>query len=109
MTGRSFAFPSQGDLFTYPRSAGWRDPTTSRDNALRIEATGRARTLRDTVRAFFDEGGIDTADGLALRLGLPFRAIQPRVSELRAQGYIKPTGERRLGSGGGTCHVWVKA
>lgn len=98
----------QPDLF-YPHAAGFKEYTTSRDNAERITKSGRAQTLRDQVKAFFDNGGQATADEIATLMGQPFRAIQPRVSELRAQGFITPTGLRRLGSGGGTSHVWKKA
>lgn len=90
----------------YPESAGYREHTTSRENAERIEASGKAQTLRDQVRRFFEEGRTATADEVATYLDQPFRAIQPRCSELRAQGLIEPTGERRTGSGGGSCHVW---
>jgi hypothetical protein len=100
------------DLFTYrkyPESPGWKEPTTSRDNALRIEKSGKAQTLRDRARKFFEEGGEATSDELADILGVPYRSFQPRCAELRAQGFIEPTGERRPGSGGGSSHVWKKA
>ncbi len=101
----------QPDLFTshFPYSAGYREHTTSKENAEQIEKSGRAKTLREKVKALFDSGITATADEIAEMLHEPFRAAQPRVSELRAQGYIKPTGERRTGSGGGSSHVWCKA
>lgn len=104
-----------GDLFikaqeaSYPHAAGWRDPGTSKENAERIEASGKANTLREKVRAIFDQGRQMTADEIATFLNEPFRALQPRVSELRAQGYIIATGERRKGSGGGSANVWKRA
>jgi Fic family protein len=99
---------SQLNLF-YPQKAGWREPTTSRDNALRIEASGKAKTLRERAKQFFEDGGEATADELSTILGVPFRSGQPRVAELRAQGFIEPTGIRRKGSGGGSSHVWKKS
>ena len=102
----------QPDLFSYrkyPEAPGWRDPTTSRDNAERIEKSGKAQTLRERARKFFEDGGQATADELAVILGEPCRSAQPRVAELRAQGFIEPTGIRRKGSGGGSSHVWKKA
>jgi hypothetical protein len=96
-------------LDRFPYAAGFRDRTTSKDAAEKIEASGRAQTLRDRVWAFFEAGGQATADELATKLNEPFRAIQPRVSELKAKGLIVPTGERRKGSGGGSAHVWRKA
>lgn len=92
----------------YPETAGFREHTTSRENAERIEETGRAATLRARVMAFFEAGGEATADEVAEQLQSSYRAIQPRISELRAQDLIEPTGERRVGSGGGTAHVWRK-
>ena len=97
----------QPDLFTYPHHAGYRDRTTSRDNALAIEKSGKAQSLRDRARKFFEEGGTATADELATVLGVAFRSCQPRVVELKQQGLIAATGERRRGSGGGLAHVWA--
>lgn len=93
----------------YPQVAGFKEPTTSKENAARIEKSGRAKTLRDKVKAFFDAGNKATADEVAIALEIPFRACQPRVAEMRALGLIKPTGERRLGSGGGSANIWEKA
>jgi predicted ArsR family transcriptional regulator len=101
------------DLFAwkpnYPYTAGFKEHSTSKDAAETIEASGRATTLRDRVQAFFDAGHQATADEVAGILKEPFRAVQPRLSELRAKGLIVPTGERRKGSGGGSAHVWRKA
>jgi hypothetical protein len=99
----------QFDFFEYPYRAGFKENSTSRDNAKRIEESGRAPTLRERVRVYFELGGEATADELAIILEQQFRSIQPRLSELRAIGFIKPTGERRRGSGGGDAHVWRKA
>lgn len=90
----------------YPDVAGFREHTTSKDAAEHIESTGRAKTLRDRVTAYFVAGHEATADEVAIALGEPFRAVQPRVAELRAKGLIEPTGIRRQGSGGGMAHVW---
>ena len=100
---------NQPTLWSYPHTAGYREPTTSKDAAETIEASGRAQTLRDRVLAHFDAGHQSTADEVALALNEPFRAVQPRCSELRAKGFIKPTGIRRIGSGGGSSHVWSRA
>lgn len=99
---------TQLSLLDYPLQAGFKENTTSRENAERIEATGRAQTLRERVLAFFNSGNQATADEVAVILKQQFRAIQPRLSELRARGQIEPTGERRVGSGGGTANVWRK-
>lgn len=93
-------------ILDYPHHAGAKEPTTSTENAERIERSGRAKTLRERVKAEFETGIHVTADEMAELLGEPPRAIQPRVAELRAQGLIEPSGIRRKGSGGGTAHVW---
>lgn len=90
----------------YPESAGWRDETTSRENAEAIEASGKASSLRKRALAFFQAGGMATADGLAELFGESYRSVQPRVAELRQQGFIEPAGGRGKGSGGGTANVW---
>ena len=93
----------------FPHTAGYKEPTTSKENATRIEKSGRAKTLRDKVKAFFDAGNTATADEVAEILQEPFLAVRPRIAEIHVQGLIKPTGERRRAAGNGTCHVWVKA
>ncbi len=99
----------QFDFFEYPHHAGYRENTTSKENADRIEASGRAPTLRERVRVFFELGGQASSLELAEILGVQFCSIQPRISELKAIGFIKASGTRRIGEGGGTAHVWRKA
>jgi predicted ArsR family transcriptional regulator len=101
---------TQADLFSYPYTAGYKEPTTSRENAERIEKSGKAETLRQRVLSCFQaSGAIATADEIAAFLGEHILAIRPRLSELRAKGLIEPTGERRQSSCGGTAHVWKAA
>lgn len=90
----------------YPDEAGFKEGSTSQENAERIEASGRASTLRQRVLFFFQQGGRATADELAGIMREPFLAIRPRLSELRTKGLIEPTGERRRAAGGGVAHVW---
>lgn len=94
------------NLFSYPHHAGFKDSTTSREAAENIEKSGRAATLRHRVWTFFAMGGNGTSEDVANRLGEPFQAIQPRISELRKQGKVEPSGERARLSRGGMGHVW---
>lgn len=91
------------DLFSirprYPQAPGFKEATTSRDAAEKIGATvneRRAAVLREIASA---PNGL-TADEVASRLGLSVLAVRPRVSELKADGKIVPTGERRPNSSG---------
>ena len=90
----------------YPNAAGWRDNTTSREAADRI--AGSLEPLRKKVLDLIAK----TPDGLAVHeianlLGKSVAAVQPRVSELRRQGEVKPSGQRRLNSSGMSAHFWV--
>jgi len=97
---------NQPDLFSYPRAAGWKEPTTSRGAAEALEAKGIAATVRSAVLGLFEAGVQDTADGIAARLGFSILTVRPRVSELARQGLIERTGEHRPSSQGVMSAVW---
>lgn len=99
----------QPDLWTaprYPRRAGFKERTTSRDAAQRIEGRGRARGLRRAVLGAFELGWTGTADELAANMGESILTIRPRVTELHKQGQLETTGERRRNASGASAHVW---
>lgn len=99
----------QPDLWTaakYPRRAGFKEATTSKAAADRIEAKGRARKLRDAVLGAFELGWQGTADELADRLNESVLAIRPRVSELHKQGWLEHAGTRHRNASGASAHVW---
>jgi DNA-binding MarR family transcriptional regulator len=91
------------DLFSYPASPGYREPTTSRDAAHAMH--GSAKILRDRVLAAFkrEEG---TSDEIADRLGESILSVRPRVTELSRMNLIERTGERRHNASGMSAHVW---
>ena len=101
------------DLFTwgihYPKRAGFKEPTTSKDAANAIEAKGRAATLREAVLAFYKAGREATADEVAEAMGESPLSIRPRVAELKAAGKLIETGQRRKSSTGRSSHVWRAA
>jgi hypothetical protein len=100
---------NQPDLFTYPFAAGYTERSTSKDAADQIEKSGRAKSLREKVLAFFDAGHEGTSEVVAEIMGEPFQAIQPRISELRKQGKVIPSGRRERMDRGGMGHVWKRA
>jgi hypothetical protein len=85
----------------YPERAGHKERGgTSQAAAEAIEAEGRGETLRSRVLAYYTAGASATPDMVALVLGESILAIRPRCSELRAQGLLELTGERRRSDGG---------
>jgi hypothetical protein len=96
-------------MTSYPYEAGFRENQTSKLAANAIEDSGRAETLRNKVLGFLYSNKTGTADEIASALDEPIWSIQPRISELRAQGLLIASGLRRKSARGGTAHVWVKA
>src|SRR5689334_11553626 len=107
-------------MLNYPNTAGYTEPTTSKDAAEAVEGSGKARTLRAEVLRVLrtseemlagsftnpiDVGGM-TADELAAEMGESVFSVRPRVAELHKQNLITPTGERRKSSNGRASHVW---
>ena len=89
----------------YPDSPGWRDATTRREAAERIAP--RAPSLRERVLKLISEcpEGVAVHEA-ALLLKVPVPSLQPRFSELRRLGEIKPSGQRRTNASGMSAHVW---
>lgn len=92
----------------YPDAPGWRESTTSKEAAERIADS--AIPLRKRVFNLIAE----TPGGLAVHeiadlLGRSVAAVQPRVSELRRLGEIKPSGQRRVNQSGMSAHHWTLA
>lgn len=96
----------QLDIFSYPRTAGYTDGTTSKDAAEAIEGSGRAATLRERVEAFFRQGHLATADEVAAALAISPFSARPRVTELYKLGVIERTGHVKLSDNGKSSHVY---
>lgn len=94
------------DLFSYPRSPGHKEQTTSREAAMAV--AGDAAVLRERAYAALAEAGERglTADGVAKVLRRDRLSVRPRISELRATGRIIPTGERRKNESGLRAKIW---
>lgn len=84
----------------YPCHAGTKTGTTSSEAAERIEASGRAETLRQQCLAALKDGGA-TAKELAAYLQVDICSVRPRLSELKARQLIEESGLRRDKQ-----HVW---
>jgi hypothetical protein len=83
--------------------------TTSHAAAERIAPV--AGTIREKVLACLRTGGPLTTDQIAARINHPYVSVQPRVSELKADGKVEDSGQRRIGQWGVANIVWkiVKA
>jgi predicted ArsR family transcriptional regulator len=90
---------------TYPGSPGWKEPTTSREAAERIAST--AANVRHLVMGcVINHPAGMTADEIAVYLGIDKLTVRPRLSELRAEGRIEPTGMRRKNASGHSAMTW---
>lgn len=90
---------------TYPYRAGYKDHTTAREAAQRMETSGRAAALRAAVLAVYRAGWEGTADEVAARMNEDVLSIRPRVSELYKQGWLERTGRRHRNASGNAAHV----
>lgn len=86
----------------YPFIASWKEPTTSRDAAIAIEASGTAQRLRKRILDALREP--QTAKEVAALIGVDINSARPRITELKEQNLVRATGDRRNGQ-----HVWVMA
>lgn len=73
----------------YPNAAGFSERTTSEQAAIKIERSGRAQTVRERVLELFKSDFRGTTQQVADRLNVPYVTVQPRISELQAQGEIE--------------------
>jgi hypothetical protein len=104
-----FGEPIDEDPRTYPDAAGFKgEHETGRDAAADInKKLGRIkRMVRDAIAASERKGL--TPEECAHVTGEPRVTCQPRFSELKSQGVIVPSGERRTNpSSGKSAVVWV--
>lgn len=91
----------------YPISPGWKEPTTSREAAVKVAPV--AKTHRDqallALRMAWPAGL--TADEVAAKLGRRELAIRPRISELKDMGAIQNSNQRRKNQNGMSAIIWV--
>lgn len=77
------------DLFTmtYPSTPGWKEPTTSRDAAKRLEQ--KACIARDQARILYALRRQATCKELAELLKLDINYVRPRCTELKDDGLLE--------------------
>lgn len=89
----------------YPGVPGWKEPTTSRDAAVKIES--RAALVRDLVMGTLREYPGLTADEIADHLGIDKLTVRPRVSELHtAQEIERVPDVTRKNTSGARAATW---
>lgn len=93
------------DMFKYPNSAGYYEVDTSIDAANAIEASGRATSIREQIKRYFNVALYATADEVAFVLGEDILAVRPRITELVKQGFLKDSGKRRPNRSGKMARV----
>lgn len=93
------------DLFTYgydiyPTVAGFKVAGTSQEAAASVDAKTLQRLVLTELRK-----GPGTPDEIAERLRIDKLSIRPRCSELKAQGRVVDTGDRRRNANGKSAAV----
>ncbi len=84
---------------------GHRDTDTSREAAKKVAPA--ARTIRDRILKIMSAWpGPMTADEISQQTGIYFGSVRPRISELRRDGLIEDSGERRDGEHGMKLIAW---
>ena len=78
----------------YPKDPGYQNTDTSK--AAAVSMKGRVATIQEAVVDCLELHGRKATFELAALLGKSYRSVQPRTSELRLEGRIKDTGERRI-------------
>jgi hypothetical protein len=88
----------------YPNRAGWKDPTVSRDNALkgRVEFT----RMQHMVLLLYRRGFVGTADDAANALHISPFSCRPRCTELLKMGELR---RLRVDHGNPGRRAWVLA
>lgn len=92
----------------YHGTPGFKEPTTSRDAAVKFKAHASALRVQVLAEIAGAAAGL-TADEVAERLRQNVLAIRPRVSELRElQKIERVPGVRRKNASGMSAAVWRK-
>jgi len=88
---------------SYPLAAGSKTGGTSAEAAKKIHAARLQKAVLCVLQA--NPGGL-TADEVAAELAESILSIRPRVSELKRQGLVEKTRERRRNISGMSASVW---
>lgn len=94
-------------MSTYPETPGFKgNPNGPGAEAATFYAP-QVKGRRLQVLRGLDEGP-GTAEQIGERIGLHWYLTRPRLSELKALGYVAETGARGRGALGGSVSVWRK-
>jgi len=92
----------------YPLEAGYKEQSTSKEAANKINSRGRTRKLRkktlDAIRRKGSYGA--TPEEIAEILSESILSIRPRFTELKLLKEIEDSGDRRRNSFGSNTKVW---
>ena len=91
------------DLFSYPTTPGYRKRETSKEAASQVKNVSE---LHEKIWFMLSEKGALTDYELADAIGIEFRKVQPRRSELAAQGKLIDSGTRRKTPYGRNAICW---
>jgi len=96
----------EADLFTwqsaYPSAPGWKGTDTSRDAAPSAEEAYKVRqAILEAVRKY-----PMTSDEASAYVGVSPAYGRPRMSELRTEGKVEPSGLKRRNASGKPATVW---
>lgn len=102
------------DLPRYPKGAGYRDDSASKDGARKVNGDGSRKRQSDFALGLVEGAGRSgiIADAIFAAPDAPFSALalcRARLSELKKAGKIAKSGERRPGAAGVDVNVWVAA
>lgn len=91
----------------YPKTAGFKETTTSKEAADSIDRRQRAKIIREKCIDLFriNINGL-TADECAMLIDENVLSVRPRITELKRDGLIEKTGLRRPSSTNTSSHVW---
>ena len=103
MTMEATQLPLWAAVASYPLAAGSKTGGTSAEAAKKIHA---ARLQKAVLRVLQTHPGGMTADEVAAELAESILSIRPRVSELKRQGMVEKTRERRRNISGMSASVW---
>tara|TARA_R110002020_G_C15805545_1_gene731592 strand:+ start:194 stop:499 length:306 start_codon:yes stop_codon:yes gene_type:complete len=83
---------------------GYQKTDTSKE-AAQFNKEGKL-TIRDQVKTLFKEGLKLTSEEVCHILSKDKVSVQPRLTELKNDGYLQDSGDRRLGKWGTNIIVW---
>jgi|TARA_S200002703_G_C3614214_1_gene188577 predicted HTH transcriptional regulator len=85
---------------------GYQSTDTSRE-AASYNKKGKLR-IKDEVKSLFGRNVMMTTEEVSRALSRPEISVQPRISELKNDGYLRDSGNRRKGKWGTHIIVWER-